>query len=162
MRRIWLEPPVSIHPAVAKAIAEFDAVIIGPGSFYTSLMPIFLVRGVAEALAQMKGPIILIANLLTEGRGMLGFTAADAVARIEEAIRAQGRRRHHQHEVAVAAGARPLRAGAQGTARARQPAGRTASWSAASSGPAKSRGTIACGWRTRCGACCRVGCSADS
>ena len=33
----------------------------------------------------MKGPIILIANLLTEGRGMLGFTAADAVARIEEA-----------------------------------------------------------------------------
>ena len=26
VRRIWLEPPVSIHPAVAKAIAEFDAV----------------------------------------------------------------------------------------------------------------------------------------
>ena len=34
---------------------EFDAVIIGPGSFYTSLMPIFLVRGVAEALGEMKG-----------------------------------------------------------------------------------------------------------
>jgi uncharacterized cofD-like protein len=85
VRRIWLEPPVSIHPAVSKAIAAFDAVIIGPGSFYTSLMPIFLVGGVAEALAEMKGPIILIANLLTEGRGMLGFTAADAVARIEEA-----------------------------------------------------------------------------
>src|SRR4029077_6142493 len=83
VRRIWLEPPVSIHPSVAKAIHEFDAVIIGPGSFYTSLMPIFLVRGVAEALAGMKGPVILIANLLTEGRGMLGFTAADAVARIE-------------------------------------------------------------------------------
>src|SRR5205085_12701674 len=74
------------HPAVAKASKELDAVIIGPGSFYTSLMPIFLVRGVAESLAEMKGPIILIANLLTEGRGMLGFTAADAVARIEEAI----------------------------------------------------------------------------
>src|SRR3989454_11561757 len=86
VRRIWLEPPVSIHPAVAKAITEFDAVIIGPGSFYTSLMPIFLVRGVPDALANMKGPIILIANLLTEGRGMVGFTAADAVARIEEAI----------------------------------------------------------------------------
>jgi uncharacterized cofD-like protein len=87
VRRTWLEPPVSIHPAVATAITEFDAVIVGPGSFYTSLMPIFLVRGVAEALAEMKGPIILISNLLTEGRGMAGFTAADAVARIEEAIR---------------------------------------------------------------------------
>ena len=86
VRRIWLEPPVSIHPTVSKAITEFDAVIIGPGSFHTSLMPIFLVRGVEEALAQMKGPIILVTNLLTEGRGMLGFTAADAVARIEEAI----------------------------------------------------------------------------
>jgi uncharacterized cofD-like protein len=85
VRRIWLEPPVSIHPLVAKAVSQFDAVIIGPGSFYTSLMPIFLVRGVSDALAEMKGPIILIANLLTEGRGMLGFTAADAVARIEEA-----------------------------------------------------------------------------
>jgi uncharacterized cofD-like protein len=86
VRRIWLEPPVSIHPAVATAISEFDAVIIGPGSFYTSLMPIFLVRGVAEALGSMKGPVILVANLLTEGRGMAGFTAADAVARIEAAI----------------------------------------------------------------------------
>lgn len=86
VRRIWLEPPVSIHPSVAEAIAGFDAVTIGPGSFYTSLMPIFLVRGVADALREMKGPIVLIANLLTEGRGMAGFTAADAVARIEGAI----------------------------------------------------------------------------
>src|SRR5690349_10943288 len=87
VRRIWLEPPVSIHPVVAQAIGGFEAAIIGPGSFYTSLMPIFLVRGIADALAQVNGPIILIANLLTEGRGMLGFTAADAVSRIEEAIR---------------------------------------------------------------------------
>jgi uncharacterized cofD-like protein len=86
VRRIWLEPPVAIHPAVARAIGQFDAVTIGPGSFYTSLMPIFLVRGVSDALRTMKGPVILIANLLTEGRGMAGFTAADAVARIEEAI----------------------------------------------------------------------------
>jgi uncharacterized cofD-like protein len=86
VRRIWLEPAVSIHPAVAAAIAQFDAVIIGPGSFYTSLMPIFLVRGVAEAMQKMPGPIVLVANLLTEGRGMVGFTAADAVSRIEAAI----------------------------------------------------------------------------
>src|SRR5918995_308182 len=86
VKRIWLEPPVAIHPAVAKAIGEFDAVTIGPGSFYTSLMPIFLVRGVAEALQSVKGPVILVANLLTEGSGMAGFTAADHVSRIEDAI----------------------------------------------------------------------------
>src|SRR3954465_3769602 len=53
VRRIWLQPPGSIHPRVANAIGEFDAVIIGPGSFYTSLMPILLVRGVSEALARV-------------------------------------------------------------------------------------------------------------
>ena len=86
VRRIWLEPKASIHPAVAAAIAEFDAVIIGPGSFFTSLMPPLLVRGVPEALAAVRGPIIVIANLLTEGRGMSGFTASDAARWVSQAI----------------------------------------------------------------------------
>ena len=86
VRRIWLEPQVSIHPVVADAIRSFDAVIIGPGSFFTSLMPPLLVRGVKEALAEMRGPIILISNLLTEGRGMEGFTAADAAGWVERTI----------------------------------------------------------------------------
>ncbi|MGE0447203.1 MAG: uridine diphosphate-N-acetylglucosamine-binding protein YvcK [Vicinamibacterales bacterium] len=86
VRRIWLEPEAAIHPAVAEAFRTFDAVIIGPGSFFTSLMPPLLVRGVREAIAGVRGPIILIANLLTEGRGMAGFTAADAARWVERAI----------------------------------------------------------------------------
>jgi uncharacterized cofD-like protein len=86
VRRIWLEPQVSIHPVVADAIRSFDAVIIGPGSFFTSLMPPLLVRGVKEALAEMRGPIILISNLLTEGSGMEGFTAADAAKWLSHTI----------------------------------------------------------------------------
>jgi uncharacterized cofD-like protein len=86
VKRVWLEPAVSIHPAVADAIRGFDAVIIGPGSFFTSLLPPLLVGGVREALAEVRGPIILIANLLTEGRGMTGFTAADAARWVARAI----------------------------------------------------------------------------
>jgi len=86
VRRIWLEPQVSIHPVVADAIRSFDAVIIGPGSFFTSLMPPLLVRGVKEALKEMRGPIVLISNLLTEGSGMEGFTAADAAKWVSHAI----------------------------------------------------------------------------
>jgi uncharacterized cofD-like protein len=86
VRKLWIEPTVSIHPAVAEAIRKFDAVIIGPGSFFTSLMPPLLVRGVKEALAQVRGPIVVIANLLTEGRGMSGFTAADAARWVSDAI----------------------------------------------------------------------------
>jgi len=86
VRRIWLEPQVSIHPVVADAIRSFDAVIIGPGSFFTSLLPPLLVRGVKEALIAMHGPVILISNLLTEGSGMEGFTAADAVNWVSDTI----------------------------------------------------------------------------
>lgn len=84
--RLWLDPPVAIHPAVAEAVESLDAAIIGPGSFYTSLLPIFHVTGCKDAMARIRGPIIYIANLLTEGRGMEGFTAADAVNRLAEAI----------------------------------------------------------------------------
>ena len=84
--RLWLEPWVNMHPAVAEAIARFDAVIIGPGSFYTSLMPIFLVRGAPEALRQVGGPVVLVSNLLTEGRGMWHFTAGEAVREMASII----------------------------------------------------------------------------
>ena len=84
--RLWLDPAVRLHPAAAAAIPQFDAVVIGPGSFYTSLMPIFLVQGAPDAIRQVKGPIILVVNLLTEGRGMSGFSAADAVQRLSETI----------------------------------------------------------------------------
>jgi len=86
VKRLWLEPGVSILPEAAHAIEGFDAAVIGPGSFYTSLMPIFLVKGAPEAIRSVRGPIVLVANLLTEGRGMAGFTAADAVRLLGETI----------------------------------------------------------------------------
>jgi uncharacterized cofD-like protein len=86
VKRLWLQPDVAIHPGVAEAIRGFDAVIIGPGSFFTSLMPPLLVRGVKEALAEVRGPVVLIANLLTEGRGMEGFSAADAARWVSRAL----------------------------------------------------------------------------
>jgi uncharacterized cofD-like protein len=86
IRRLWLEPEAAIHPAAAAAIETFDAAVIGPGSFFTSLMPIFLVKGAPEAIRRMRGPVVLVANLLTEGRGMWNFTAADAVRWIADTI----------------------------------------------------------------------------
>jgi uncharacterized cofD-like protein len=84
--RVWLDPPAPIHPAVREAITGFDAVVIGPGSFFTSLLPTLLVNGVSEVLAGIKGPIVVVSNLLTEGQGMQGFTAADEVAWISQTI----------------------------------------------------------------------------
>ena len=86
VKRVWLEPTVRMHPSVREAIRKFDAVVIGPGSFFTSLMPTLLVDGVAEELANFTGPIVLVSNLLTEGQGMGGFTAADEAAWVSKTI----------------------------------------------------------------------------
>jgi uncharacterized cofD-like protein len=84
--RLWLDPEVHLHPAAAAAISALDAVIIGPGSFYTSLMPTLLVKGTPEAVRAVPGPVILVTNLLVEGRGMWGFTVGEAVRRVEAVL----------------------------------------------------------------------------
>ena len=48
VRDLWLEPDAHILPVVCDAITKFDAVVIGPGSFFTSLMPTLLVTGCAR------------------------------------------------------------------------------------------------------------------
>jgi uncharacterized cofD-like protein len=84
--RLWLDPAAAIHPSVAAAIRGLDAIVIGPGSFFTSLLPIFLVDGCRDAIADLRGPVIYVANLLTEGRGMAEFSAGHAASRVTEAI----------------------------------------------------------------------------
>lgn len=84
--RVWLDPVVTIHPRVAEVIRGLDAVVIGPGSFYTSLMPIFLVQGCREAIQAVRGPVVYIANLMTEGRGMSGFTVGHGVRELEAVL----------------------------------------------------------------------------
>ena len=86
VKRLWLDPPAQILPGAREAIRQFDAVIIGPGSFFTSVMPPLLVDGVAEALSHVKGPIVVVGNLLTEGSGMRGFTAADEAVWVSKTI----------------------------------------------------------------------------
>ena len=84
--RLWLEPDVHILAAAAGAIPGFDAAVIGPGSFYTSLMPIFLVKAHPTPSARSTVPFVLVSNLLTEGQGMWHFTAGEAVRLLSESI----------------------------------------------------------------------------
>ena len=53
VRDVWLEPDrAHLCRPCARRSRTFDAVIIGPGSFFTSLMPTLLVDGVARGAGQ--------------------------------------------------------------------------------------------------------------
>lgn len=80
---IWLEPKVSINPKARKAILSADAIIIGPGDLYTSLIPNLLVGGMKESLKKAKGKKIYFVNLMTKFGETNGFRASDFVNVVE-------------------------------------------------------------------------------
>ena len=77
IRRVQLFPKkVQAVPAALEAIESADAIILGPGSLYTSIMPNLLVDGVADALKKSKAIKIYICNVLTQPGETDNYTAA--------------------------------------------------------------------------------------
>ena len=62
---IWISPVnIKLNPKVIESIENCDAVIIGPGSLYTSLIPNFLFHGITKCINSLNKPIIFITNLI--------------------------------------------------------------------------------------------------
>lgn len=77
IRRVQLFPKkVQAVPAALEAIESADAIILGPGSLYTSIMPNLLVDGVADALKHSKAIKIYICNVLTQPGETDNYTAS--------------------------------------------------------------------------------------
>lgn len=74
---VWLKPPARITPEARGAIMKADAVLIGPGDLYTSIIPNILVAGVPEALRKSKAKKIYVVNLMTKFGETNGFVASD-------------------------------------------------------------------------------------
>lgn len=83
---VRLHPESSLNPAAAKAISEADLVVIAPGSIYTSLLPIFSVAGMSQALSVAKAPVVMIANLVNKPSQTPNWHVVDYVEAIERTI----------------------------------------------------------------------------
>ena len=66
-----------------KAIQEADAVIIGPGSLYTSIIPNLLIKKFAEAVNKSSSRVYYVCNVMTQPGETDYFTAADHVKAIK-------------------------------------------------------------------------------
>ena len=78
IRRVRLDPAgAPALPQALQAIAAADCIVIGPGSLYTSIIPVLLVEGVAGAIAASGARVVLVMNLMTEPGETDGLTAAD-------------------------------------------------------------------------------------
>lgn len=88
IEKVELVPPdVRPFKNALDAIASADMIIIGPGSLYTSLLPNFLVGGIAEAVYKSQAKAVYICNVMTQRGETDGYKAYDHVEAFERHIR---------------------------------------------------------------------------
>lgn len=71
-------------PGVLEAISEADAIIIGPGSLYTNVIPNLLVKGVAKAIKESKAFKVYVSNLMTEPGQTDNYTLSEHIKAIND------------------------------------------------------------------------------
>ncbi|PDO11361.1 MAG: hypothetical protein BLM47_02545 [Candidatus Reconcilbacillus cellulovorans] len=78
IRRVFIEPAdaAPLDEAV-EAILQADAVVVGPGSLYTSIMPNLLVPRIAESIARSRAVKIFVCNVMTQPGETDGYSAGD-------------------------------------------------------------------------------------
>jgi uncharacterized cofD-like protein len=83
IKRVFTVPehPKAVQSAL-DAILDADAIVLGPGSLYTSVMPNLLVPDLADAVRKSKAKKIYICNVMTQPGETDGYTVSDHVKAI--------------------------------------------------------------------------------
>jgi uncharacterized cofD-like protein len=76
------DPPAA--PDALKAIEGADWVVLGPGSWFTSVIPHLLVPALAQALASTDAQVVVVLNLAAEAGETPGFRPADYLRALAE------------------------------------------------------------------------------
>lgn len=82
IKHIFLDGEVKANPKAIQAIMEADAIVLGPGDLYTSILPNLLVEGMVEALSSTKATRIYMCNLMTKLAETDRFKASNFVREI--------------------------------------------------------------------------------
>ena len=87
INRIFINPSnCKAAPGVIEAIMEADAVVIGPGSLYTNVIPNLLIKGVAKAIKESKAFKIYVSNIMTEPGQTDNYSLSEHIKAINEHI----------------------------------------------------------------------------
>lgn len=85
IKRVWLEPgnPAAFPPAV-QAILNADLIVIGPGSLYTSILPILLVPDISKSIRASRAMKFYVCNVATQPGETGHYSAGDHIRTIEK------------------------------------------------------------------------------
>jgi len=78
IKKVFLIPGICEPSSDAiKAIKEADAIILGPGSLYTSIIPNLLVPGIVEAIQEAKATKMYVCNVMTQPGETKNYKASE-------------------------------------------------------------------------------------
>ena len=84
IKDLYVEPDAFAYIGSLEEIQKADAIIIGPGDLYTSILPNFLVKGINEEIRESKAKKIYVCNLMTKNGETNNFKASDFLSEIEK------------------------------------------------------------------------------
>lgn len=83
--RVTVEPEqAEAPPGIIEAVRSADVVVLSAGSLFTSTIPAMLGSGVREALTEFSGPVLYVANVMTQPGETAGFTVSDHLQAIAD------------------------------------------------------------------------------
>ncbi len=88
--RVFLRYPVEANPAAIEAVLNADAIVLGPGDLFTSVLPNILPVGMKEVISESDAKLIFVCNLTTKHGETDGFTASDFVSTVNKFLSLQG------------------------------------------------------------------------
>jgi phosphomannomutase/phosphoglucomutase len=91
INKVWLEStaddgpgaPVTASPEVIEALEAADAVVIGPGSLFTNIIPTLLVPEINQIVKRGPARKIFVCNIMTQPNVTEGYSVADHVRAIQ-------------------------------------------------------------------------------
>jgi uncharacterized cofD-like protein len=87
IKRVYIEPPdVSPLDEAIEAIREADAILCGPGSLYTSLIPNLLVPNIAQEIMDSEAVKLFICNVMTQPGETDDYSVNDHLTAIHEHV----------------------------------------------------------------------------
>ena len=80
IERVFITPSNCVPaPGVLEAIQNADAIIIGPGSLYTNVIPNLLVKNVSKTIKESKAIKIYVSNIMTEPGQTDNYTLSEHI-----------------------------------------------------------------------------------
>lgn len=87
IKRVFLEPSdVEPLPEAVEAIEKADAILIGPGSLYTSIMPNLIVPKLATAILESEAVKLFVCNVMTQPGETDNYSVSDHLDAIHDHI----------------------------------------------------------------------------